>query len=153
MKRTLISARGTVEFIVYSLGDDPNPDILIDGPSQWSRPVVGLVEKAWRNDEDGPLGDLPYEPVVVDECGLLYPVYDYCDSVMGGLHWDHCTHFISRTSMVPSVMHPVFANSSDIQPAERHGVKHTGAQQKAQRKGTHHEDKRVRQPPTGVQIH
>jgi hypothetical protein len=91
--KTLIPARGTVEFFVYSLEDDPHPDILIDGADHWFRPVVGLVEQDWfAQDEDGPLGShLPYEPVVVDEIGLLYPVNDYLNQVMGGLHWDHCT--------------------------------------------------------------
>jgi hypothetical protein len=59
MRTALIPARGTVEFHVYLLGDDP--DILIDGPDRWSRPVVGLVERDW----DTYCRDLPYEPVVV----------------------------------------------------------------------------------------
>jgi hypothetical protein len=95
MKTTLIPARGTVEFLVFTLDDDPQPDIVIHGPDRWFRPVVGLVAKGWATDDaDDPLRDLlPYDPVVVDETGELWAVYDYLHEVMGSLHWDHCTHF------------------------------------------------------------
>lgn len=107
MSNTIIPARGTVEFIVYSLRDDDHPDypgIEVDGPDKWSRPVVGLIESpdyvhclgpeqiaierthAWSRY-------LRYRPVVVDECGLLFEVYDYIESVMGEAHSDCCSHF------------------------------------------------------------
>jgi hypothetical protein len=117
MHKTLIPARGTVEFIVYSLSD-PEPDILIDGPSEWSRPVVGLVEKDWATDADDDrlLRDLQYEPVVVDEIGLLYPVYDYLDQVMGGLHWDHSSHFYRPHTDGPVGDAPRICDLSKIRP-------------------------------------
>jgi hypothetical protein len=54
--------------------------------------VVGLIKQDYDISDDGMLR---YEPVVVDELGYLYQVEDYLDNsvMMGGLHWDHCTHF------------------------------------------------------------
>jgi hypothetical protein len=89
---TLIPARGTVEFFAYSLGDDDHPDyprISIDGPDTWLRPVVALI----ASDRKAQWTGLDWEPVVVDEVGQFHPVYDYLEYVMGGLHWDHSTHF------------------------------------------------------------
>jgi hypothetical protein len=114
----IIPARGTVEFLVYPWHYDENgklngdgvgePDLTIDGPERWSRPVVALIEsrdyidalnpeqaaaeRAMRHDHAWNR-HLHYAPIVVDECGLLFEVYDYIESVMGGCHWDHSTHF------------------------------------------------------------
>ena len=105
----VIPARGSVEFIAYPLNrDDEPPDITIDGPSRWSRPVVALIESHDYIDSLNPEQaaaerasrrehawnrHFRYQPVVVDECGLLFEVNDYLESVMGGCHWDHCSHF------------------------------------------------------------
>lgn len=83
----MIPARGTVEFLVYALCDDPHPDIIIIGADCWRRPVVGLIERDW--DSIG--RELNYEPVVVDEIGLCLTVTDYLTEIMGGLHWDHAS--------------------------------------------------------------
>lgn len=86
----MIPARGTVEFIIWSLAaDGEQPDIVIDGSDRWRRPVVGLIQQDWRESE---LQQLSYEPVVVDEVGLLYSANDYLAELMGDLHWDNAHH-------------------------------------------------------------
>ena len=85
----MIPARGTVEFIVFSLDrDGEQPDIIINGADCWRRPVVGLIQQDW----DGDCPWMSYEPVVVDECGLLCTAYDYMQELMGDNHWDHTHH-------------------------------------------------------------
>jgi hypothetical protein len=97
MYSTFIPARGTVDIYVYTFDSkDPgalvveDPDLLIDGPTRWSRPVVGLIDRYYHGDDVRRRG-LPYQPVIVDEVGVLFAVDDYLEELMGGLHWDHST--------------------------------------------------------------
>jgi hypothetical protein len=111
--RVLIPATGTVRFIVWNFeGHDDIPTTLhIEGDREWRRPVVGLVFvppiESRHNTESGtaeyfqgsdalhaPKGKgLDAYPVVVDECGITFEVYDYLESRMGESHWDCATHF------------------------------------------------------------
>lgn len=96
---TLIPARGVVEFHVYpTLREDDDLRLQIDGPEEWTRPVVALINRYGRPFPDPESTSdrwcyLPLEPVVADETGSLYAVDDYLETVVGGLHWDHTYHF------------------------------------------------------------
>jgi hypothetical protein len=94
----MIPARGTVEFIMWDYSDTPDypNEITIDGPREWRRPVVGLIgSHPLRDKYDNNVRSryLGYYPVVVDEIGSLYDVYDYLECVMGESHWDCASHF------------------------------------------------------------
>lgn len=71
---TMIAARGIVTFRTAWDADFETTG-RIDGPAEWSRPVVGLVYDS--NIADADPRSLPYSPVVVSEWGLLYRVDDY----------------------------------------------------------------------------
>lgn len=87
----LIPARGTVWFIAYPLFENPTPDLLIEGPNEWRRPVVALfVEDPRDIDEHADFG-LAHDELIVDETGSLFRVHDYLGSLMGDDHWDHVT--------------------------------------------------------------
>jgi hypothetical protein len=74
-----------------------------DGPDTWFRPCVGLLyrpplKELREKDDDSFADSLPYEPVVVDEIGNVYAVWDYLDWTFWcggarGYQWEHCAHF------------------------------------------------------------
>lgn len=98
-EKTLIPARGIVEFLLHPMDDD---EFVIDGPKQWARPVVGLVIPSFYDAQDVTRRlraetpwdrQLPFEPVVVDECGLLFTAHDYLAVVMRGDCWEDGSYF------------------------------------------------------------
>jgi hypothetical protein len=117
MNEALIPARGVVEFLVYSLGDNEHPDyprISVDGPDRWSRPVVALITNDRRDQWTG----LDWEPVVVDEIGQFHTVHDYLEYVMGGLHWDCSSHFYRPHIDGPVSDAPCIREASPPSPAD-----------------------------------
>lgn len=99
MRQLLIPAGGTVRFAVFNL-HDAKPLLEIDGPTDWARPVVGLVFGSWwggsphplKPTDSGPFKWLDATPLVVDETGQVFGVHDYLESVVGEDHWDHTAH-------------------------------------------------------------
>jgi hypothetical protein len=104
MGAVVIPAAGTVDFLVFNMGDDYPTRLAIDGVEiegqvEWTRPVVGLV---FRSTYDGPAspftarrdGDSLFAlPLVVDEIGSIYELHDYLHNVVGSSHWECTAHF------------------------------------------------------------
>lgn len=109
--RIIIPARGTIEFLVFNMGDDYPTELEIDGvriegQAEWSRPVVGLVFTPGVSvvDDDVVYGKDPLrvakdgdwlhtEELVVDDLGNVFPVHEYLRSVVGTSHWECAAHF------------------------------------------------------------
>ncbi len=68
---TLIPARGIVEFLLHPMEERAYD---IDGAREWDR-------------------HLPFEPVVVDEIGLLFTAHDYLGQVLSEDCWEDGSHF------------------------------------------------------------
>jgi hypothetical protein len=73
--------------------DDGSPDLEVYPDwinNRWVRPVVALVKKSATAIPAYGRTALPYEPVVTDDCGELYPVSAYLDMLLGDLRESHC---------------------------------------------------------------
>jgi hypothetical protein len=129
MNRIVIPARGTVWFTVFNLDDDlpGEPALRIDGPTEWVRPVVGLVLGSWWGGSHDPLEPSKHEgfrwldttPLVADECGEIYGVHEYLESVVGEYLGDHAAHMYRPHIDGPVTEAPVVRriNKATIAPA------------------------------------
>lgn len=81
MTESIIAATGVVQFAINDGLLAQSPDVFIDGPKVWARPVVAIISTP---SETMP-GLISREPLIVSEFGAIETPSEYSENNFKGL--------------------------------------------------------------------